>query len=276
MRNFDDKKRIVVKIGSSSLFYPETKKLNYTKLEKLVRLLSDIQNRGKEVVLVSSGAIATGRNMLGFDKNLSMPERQALASIGQARLIATYQKLFSEYDKIASQILITKFSFHSKAPRENAKNTLLELFKMGAIPIVNENDTVTTFEIEFGDNDSLSALVAKLVDADLLILLSDIDGLYDDDPSINPDAKLIEEVDKLDEEIFGMGKSTSKSEFGTGGMSSKLEAAKIAVGSKIDMVIANSNDLDNIDRILNNENVGTYFKAQDEATYNFEEFNIED
>lgn len=274
MRDFSNKNRIVVKIGSSSLFHVDTGKLDYVKLEKLVRMLSDIQNRGKDVILVSSGAIATGKNMLGLKKELSIPERQACASIGQARLIATYQKLFAEYDKVASQVLVTKYTFHSSHQRGHTKNTFDELLKLHAIPVVNENDTVTTEEIEVGDNDCLSAFVAKLTGADLLILMSDIDGLYDDDPRDNPDAKLIEEVNEINNEILEMGKSSTGTAYGTGGMSSKIEAAEIAVNSMIDMVIVNSNDIDNLERIFNNESVGTHFKASDRITYKFGEFDI--
>ena len=188
-------------------------------------------------------------------------EKQALAAIGQARLMMTYQRLFAEYSQVAAQILMTKNTVKNNLNRFNARNTFEELLNMGAIPIVNENDTVATYEIEFGDNDHLSAYVAALTNADLLILLSDIDGMYTDDPSRNPDASLIPIVWELTEQYKQMGKSTSKSELGTGGMSAKLDAAKIAVEAGIDMVIANGSNVRNILDIVEGKDVGTLFVA---------------
>ena len=173
-----DKKRIVIKIGSSSLTHAETGDLNLAKIEKLVRVISDMRGMGKEVILVSSGAIATGRQTLGGKKPETVAEKQAYAAVGQARLMMVYQKLFSEYNQTAAQILITKATILDDTSRANAKNTFNELLKLGTVPIVNENDTVSTYEIKFGDNDRLSAIVAALVEGDLLFLLSDIDGLY--------------------------------------------------------------------------------------------------
>ena len=262
-----DKKRIVVKIGSSSLQHAETGDMDYIRLEKLVRELCDIQNQGKEVVLVSSGAIAAGKKAANITDFSGMsPEevvavKQACAAIGQARLMMTYQKLFSEYNHTAAQVLMTKNTIVDDVSRFNAHNTFTQLLHMGAIPIVNENDTVATDEIVIGDNDTLSAIVAALIDADLLILLSDIDGLFTDDPRKNPDAKFIEQVDELTEELMGMGKATTGSNVGTGGMNTKMIAAKIATSSGIDMVIANSCDLGAIHRIVSGGNVGTLFVA---------------
>ena len=257
-----DKKRIVVKIGSSSLQHVETGNLDYTKLDILVRELCDLRNQGKDVVLVTSGAIAVGKRAVQFnDKTEDNPiaVKQAYAAIGQARLMMTYQKIFAEYNQVAAQILMTKNTIVDNLNRFNARNTFAELFKLGVIPIVNENDTVATHEIEIGDNDTLSAIVASLVDADLLILLSDIDGLYTDDPHNNPDAKYIEVVEELTQELLEMGKTSTGSDSGTGGMNTKLQAAKIASSVGIDMVIANSSDIRNIRRILDGKNIGTLF-----------------
>lgn len=262
-----DKKRIVVKIGSSSLQHAETGGLDYIRLEKLVRELCDIRNQGKEVVLVTSGAIAVGKKVMGLKaitgetQAEAMAVKQACSAIGQASLMMTYQKLFSEYNQVAAQILMTKNTIVDDLNRYNAHNTFSELLNMGAIPVVNENDTVATYEIEIGDNDTLSAIVAALVDADLLILLSDIDGLYTDDPRQNPDAKFIEQVDCLNDELMGMGKKSTGSDVGTGGMNTKLVAAKIATSSNVDMVIANSADIGVLHRILEGKNEGTLFVA---------------
>lgn len=257
-----DKKRIVVKVGSSSLTHQETGRLDLRKLEILIRELCDLHNQGKEVILVSSGAIAVGRAVVGLkEKPSELEVKQACAAIGQCRLMMIYQKLFSEYNQIAAQVLMTKKTIVDNLSRHNAHNTFLELLQMGVIPIVNENDTVATYEIEFGDNDSLSAIVAALVDADLLILLSDIDGLFTDDPRTNPDAKFIEEVDELNEKFMSMGKGTTGSNVGTGGMATKMMAAKIATSAGADMVIANGNNFHNIHKIIEGKNVGTIFKA---------------
>lgn len=256
-----DKKRIVIKIGSSSLQHKETGGLDYTKLDVLVRELCNIANQGKEVVLVSSGAIAVGKRAVHIGKEDNpIAVKQACAAIGQARLMMTYQKLFAEYNHVAAQVLMTKNTIAEPLNRFNAKNTFSELLKLGAIPIVNENDTVSTFEIEFGDNDTLSAIVSALIDADLLILLSDIDGLYTDDPNKNPDAEFISIVDHLDDSIMGMGKGTSSS-VGTGGMGTKLSAARIATSSGADMIIANAADVRIIHRIMDGREYGTLFKA---------------
>ncbi|MCF0133507.1 MAG: glutamate 5-kinase [Blautia sp.] len=259
-----DKKRIVVKIGSSSLTHRETGRLDLRKLEVLARELSDLHNQGKDVVLVSSGAIAVGAAAFGFHgKPKELKKQQACASVGQARLMMIYQKLFSEYNQVAGQILMTKNTIVNPVNRENALNTFNQLLDLGVIPIVNENDSVSTYEIEslekFGDNDTLSAVVTALVEADLLILLSDIDGLFTDDPKTNPDAEFIDIVETIDEDLLEMGKSTSSSNVGTGGMATKLRAARIACAAGADMVIANGADFHVIHRIMEGRKYGTLF-----------------
>ena len=257
---FKDKKRIVIKIGTSSLTHKETGRLNLTKLEVLVREISDLRNQGKEVVLVSSGAIGVGSAAVGFDgKPEQLAQKQACAAVGQARLMMIYQKLFSEYNQTAGQILMTKNTMVDNLNRTNAKNTFHELLKLGVIPIVNENDTISTYEIQFGDNDTLSAVVAALIQADLLILLSDIDGLYTDDPHENPDAKFISIVENLDDHFMQMGKSTTGSKVGTGGMATKLTAAEIATAAGTDMIIANGKDFHVIHKLVEGRSEGTLF-----------------
>ena len=259
-----DKQRIVIKIGSSSLQHPETGDLDYTKLDVLVRELCDLRNQGKDVVLVTSGAIAVGEKAVLQDKGEDdnpIAVKQACAAVGQARLMMIYQKIFAEYNQVAAQILMTKNTIVDNLNRYNAQNTFAELFKLGVIPVVNENDTVATYEIEIGDNDTLSAIVASLVEADVLLLLSDIDGLYTDDPRANPDARYIEVVEELTEDLMNMGKASTGSSVGTGGMSTKLQAAKIANSTGVDMVIANSKDIKVIHRILSGQNIGTLFMA---------------
>lgn len=268
-----DKKRIVIKIGSSSLMHEETGRMNLNKIEKMIRILVDMKNSGKEVVLVSSGAIAVGRNAIGLhERPDELPVKQACAAIGQAKLMMVYQKIFAEYSTIAAQVLLTKNTILNDVSRINAENTFKELLHMGVIPVVNENDSVSTYEIEqvqsFGDNDRLSAIVASIIGADLLILLSDIDGLYTDDPNSNPDAKFIGLVEKIDSRLMNMGKGTSGSTVGTGGMAAKLIAAQIANNSGTDMVITNGNDIDNIQRVMNGEAVGTLFVQHRDEDFN--------
>lgn len=266
-----DKKRIVIKIGSSSLTHHETGRLNLRKLEILVRELTDLHNQGKDVVLVSSGAIAAGAAALGMKgKPVELEKKQACAAVGQARLMMIYQKLFSEYNQTAGQILMTKNTMVNNINRKNAENTFNELLELGVIPIVNENDSVSTYEIQsvekFGDNDTLSAVVAALIGADILILLSDIDGLFTDDPNKNPDAKFIHTVETLDEKYLNMGKASTGSNVGTGGMATKLTAARIATASGCNMIIANGTDFHNIHKIIEGKEVGTLFvgKKQEE------------
>ena len=274
--HFHEKKRVVVKIGSSSLNYEETGNLNFTKLEHLVRELCNLRIRGMDVCLVSSGAISVGRQSLGMNERpRELSTKQACAAVGQARLMMIYQKLFAEYNQVAGQVLMTKNTMVNPVSRENAKNTFDELFRLGAIPIVNENDTVSTYEMQFGDNDTLSAIVASLISADLLILLSDIDGLFTDDPHKNPDAKLIEVVEKMDSDILGMAKSTTGSDVGTGGMATKLTAAKIATLSGTDMIIANGADVCVLHHIFDDSFTGTIFKAQKKETFRIQDFILE-
>lgn len=258
-----NKKRIVIKIGSSSLTHPETGRLNLRKLEVLARELSDLRNQGKDVILVSSGAIATGVAALGMkEKPTELKGKQACAAVGQARLMMIYQKLFSEYNQMAAQILMTKNTMVNNLNRRNARNTFEELLELGAIPVVNENDSISSYELEmlesFGDNDTLSAVIAGLIGADLLILLSDIDGLFTDDPNTNPDAEFIDTVEVLDEKLLSMGKGP-KSKVGTGGMATKLTAAEIATAAGADMVIANGRDFHVIHKIMEGRKYGTLF-----------------
>jgi len=258
MRNFADVKKIVVKVGTSTVTYP-TGKLNLSRLEKLARVLSDIKNEGRDVVLVTSGAVASGLGRLGLAKNhKTTQEKQALAAIGQGILMQIYEKLFGEYGVVVAQVLLTKDVVDEEKKMLNVKNTFEYLFKYGAIPIVNENDVVAIEELEFGDNDTLSAYVATIIDADLLVILSDIDGLYTCDPRIDSSAKLITEVFEIDsyiESIAG-GAGTANS---TGGMQTKIEAAKIAMQHGIPMVIANGEDPTVVKEILEGKEIGTLF-----------------
>ena len=283
------RRRIVVKIGSSSLLHKETGRLDYHRIDRLARELSDLKNQGREVILVSSGATAVGREAMSaaggrgafpylssmdgvqqsaagrmdfYEQDATMSRKQAFASIGQARLIMIYQKFFEDYNQVTGQILMTKTTVVNESSRENLYNTLTELLALGVIPIVNENDSVATLEYSLGDNDSLSAMVAAILHADLLILLSDVDGLYTDDPRSNLNARFIEYVPHLTDEIMQMGKETTGSGVGTGGMNTKLHAAKMAVASGCDMVIVNTkNGMDVIRDVMEGHNVGTLFCA---------------
>ena len=255
--DFTKKKRVVVKIGSSSLNRGETGNLNFTKLEHLVRELCDMRNRGMD------------------ERPKDISTKQACAAVGQARLMMTYQRMFAEYNQIAGQILMTKNTMVNPVSRENAQNTFEELFRLGVIPIVNENDTVSTYEMQFGDNDTLSAIVSSLVGADLLILLSDIDGLFTDDPHKNPEAKLIKVVDKIDAKLLGMAKGSTGSDVGTGGMATKLTAAKIATLSGADMVIANGADVCILHHIIDDDFTGTIFKADKSESFHIADFIME-
>lgn len=268
-----NKKRIVVKIGSASLTHLETGSLNMDKMERLVRILTDLRNQGKDVILVTSGAIAVGRKALGLvEKPAERTIKQACAAVGQARLMMVYQKLFSEYNQMAAQILMTKYTMINDISRANARNTFDELFKMGVIPIVNENDTVSTDELDFGDNDTLSAIVTALVCGDLLILLSDIDGLYTDDPHTNKDATLISCVSEINEELSAMAKASTGCSLGTGGMATKVAAAKIANASGADMVIASGENVRNINHVLDGKEIGTLFLAHKAKDFNIMDY----
>lgn len=256
-----DKKRVVVKIGSSSVIHPETGGMDFVKLEKLARYLTDLHNQGKDVVLVSSGAIGMGVQALGLPKRpASVARTQACAAVGQGELIGVYERFFKEYNQKIAQVLLTKETMIQSESRMNARNTFIELLDMGVIPIVNENDTVATEEIEFGDNDTLAAIVCALVKGDLLILLTDIDGFYTDDPHKNPNAKIIPIVEEIDDEIEGMAKGVT-SRYGTGGMAAKIAAANICNDSGADMLIASGARADILNKIMQGEQLGTIFKA---------------
>ena len=269
------KKRIVVKIGSSSLQHPQTGELDYIKLEVLVRELCNLKNQGKDVVLVTSGAIAQGRRAMHLsDEDFSQNRiamKQACAAIGQARLMMTYERIFAEYNQVTAQILLTKNTVVDNLNRYNAHNTFTQLLKMGVIPVVNENDTVATYELEL-DNDTLSAIVAALIGADLLILLSDIDGLYTDDPRKNPDAKFVDLVEELSDTHMNMAKNSTGSSVGTGGMNTKLTAARIATRAGADMLIANSRDVRIIHRLMDGQNLGTLFVAHRDEDFDLPGF----
>lgn len=254
-------KRIVVKVGSSSITH-ETGLLNLRKLEQLAKVLSDLSNQGNEVILVSSGAMAAGKGKMGISSRpQTLQEKQAMAAIGQCELMYIYDKFFSQYSKTVAQLLMTKRVTSDAILRDNASNTIETLLTYQAIPIINENDSVATDEIVYGDNDTLSAITAKLVHADLLIILSDIDGLYDKNPSTHSDAKLIRRVECIDESIEAMAEDTT-SKVGTGGMITKIQAAKIACDAGCDMLIVNGKDVHVIYDIIDKKVVGTLFKAK--------------
>ena len=250
--------RIVVKIGTSTLAHP-TGHLNIRRVEHLCKVLSDIKNAGHEVILVSSGAIGMGVGKLGLrQRPTDIPSKQAAAAVGQCELMYTYDKLFSEYHHTVAQLLITGDDTKNEKRHENFTNTLNRLLELGALPIINENDTVATEEIVIGDNDTLAAIVAESIQADKLVLLSDIDGLYTADPRKDPDAKLIHHVPVLTEEVLALA-GVSGSSQGTGGMITKLQAARICLNCGCIMVIANGNDPDNLYAILDGREIGTTF-----------------
>lgn len=256
-------KRIIIKIGTSSLTH-ENGKINLKKMEAIARVLTDLTNEGKEVVLVSSGAIGAGVKRLGLSKRPDKLEmKQATAAVGQAVLMQIYQKFFGEYNQPIAQVLLTKDVIDDDIKRENAKNTFCTLLELGVIPIVNENDCISTAQIEgfrFGDNDTLSAIVAKLIDSDLLIMLTDIDGLYTEDPRQNPDAKLIDLVAEINEDIMCRAGNVAGSKFGTGGMTTKILAAQIATCAGINTIVANGDRMKNVYDVLEGKDIGTWFK----------------
>lgn len=253
-------KRVVVKVGSSTLTYSNGS-FNLRSMELLVRQLADIHNREIDVVLVTSGAIAAGVGKLGLkEKPKSIPEKQAAAAIGQVALMHMYDKLFAEYGKVTAQILITKDDMKHEDRFTNAHNTFSELLNDKVIPIVNENDAIATDEIKFGDNDTLSAVVCKLVEGDLLILVSDIDGLYDSNPNTNVEAKLIPYVSEITEEIIE-GASGAGTDRGTGGMITKLNAAQIAMDAGAAMVIVDGSKPNILNEVLEGEEIGTFFRS---------------
>ena len=262
----DHDMRIVVKVGTSTLAHP-TGRLNIQRMGKLCKVLSDLKNMGHEIILVSSGAIAMGFGKLNLsERPKDVPTKQASAAVGQCELMYIYDKLFTEYNHTAAQLLITAPDIEEGGVRkQNFHNTLARLLELGALPVINENDTISTEEFGIGDNDTLSAIVAVTIQADLLILLSDIDGLFDGDPRKNPDAKLIDTVEKIDEHIISLG-GGSGSNLGTGGMATKLRAAQMATAAGCEMVIANGQSPEVLYDVAAGKRVGTRFLAKrDEA-----------
>lgn len=260
MINKKDIKRIVVKVGTSTLTY-DTGKINIRRMSKLAQVLSDLKNAGIEIVLVTSGAIGVGVGKLGLkERPMDTPGRQAAATVGQCELMFLYDKFFGEYGNITGQLLVTKDDFDNEERHSNLHNAFMKLFEYGAIPIVNENDSVAVDEIVFGDNDSLSAHVAEIVDADTLIILSDIDGLFSANPREDENAVLIHVVDEITDDILAIagGSGTSR---GTGGMITKLHAAQIASAAGIDTVVMNGSDPEEIYKLLDGRQIGTLFKA---------------
>ena len=262
MSYFRDSRRIVVKVGTSTLTH-STGHLNLRRIERIVKVLSDMQNSGIQVVLVSSGAVSAGVAKVGFGHiPSSTEEKQAMAAIGQSELMKMYDRFFSDYGHTVAQILMTKDVLSNPVRRRAAENTFNRLLEMNCIPIVNENDSVSTDELtKFGGNDILSAYVSQLCKADVLLNLSDIDGLYDSDPRSNPNAKLIERVETLDDSVFAIAGGAGSSR-GTGGMIAKLNAAKIVTESGIPMFILNGKDPEILYELLDGAHIGTYFVAE--------------
>lgn len=253
-----EKKRIVIKLGTSTLAH-STGKLNLRRVNNLVRVIADLQNSGREIIMVSSGSIGLGVGKLGMKhKPTDVPSKQAAAAVGQCELMYMYDQLFGNYNVSVAQILLTK----TIIGRKNVENTFEKLIEMGVIPIVNENDTVAIdeLELEIGENDSLSAIVAEIANADLLIILSDIDGLYNKDPHSNDDAELIPVVTEINDYIEHIAGGAGSS-LGTGGMSTKINAAKIALDAGIDMVIMNGDNPDKLYDLFEDKPVGTLFLA---------------
>jgi glutamate 5-kinase len=251
--------RIVIKIGTSTLTHG-TGHLNIRRVEGLCKVISDIKNSGHEVILVSSGAIGMGVGKLGLrSRPTDIPTKQAAAAVGQCELMYTYDKLFGEYHHAVAQLLITGDDVENEKRHSNFSNTLNRLLELGALPIINENDTVSTDEIVIGDNDTLAAIVAQSVSADLLVLLSDIDGLYTADPHRDPNARLIPMIHEVNDEILALA-GGSGTKLGTGGMVTKLQAAKICLSCGCAMVITNGNDPDHLYDILDGKPIGTTFK----------------
>lgn len=251
-------KRVVIKIGTSSLTY-ENSTLNLQLIDKLARILVDLRNQDIDIVLVSSGAIAVGAKRLGLkERPRDTCGKQAASAVGQGILMQIYEKIFMEYNQIVAQILLTKDIIDVPERRMHASNTTSRLLELGVIPIVNENDTISSEELEFSDNDTLSAYVSTLIDADLLIILSDIDGLYDSDPNKNKDAKIINEVREINDYIRTIATGSNK-EVGTGGMSSKIKAVEICFEKNIETIIASGENPAIIYDIINKKQVGTRF-----------------
>ena len=253
--------RIVVKIGTSTLAHA-TGHLNIRQVETICKIISDIKNAGHEVIIVSSGAIGMGVGKIGLQKRpTDIPTKQAAAAVGQCELMYTYDKLFSEYNHTVGQLLITGEDIENEQRRTNFTNTLNRLLELNAIPIINENDTVATNEIVIGDNDTLAAIVSQCVSADKLVLLSDIDGLYTADPHKDPNAKLIRRANKIDDEIIALA-GGSNCQLGTGGMVTKLQAAKICLSCGCEMIITNGSKPNNLYAIVDGQDVGTTFSEK--------------
>ena len=254
-----DCRRIVVKVGTSTITYPNGR-LNLKRVEELAWVLTDLRNRGKDVILVLSGAIGVGAVRMAMKtRPTAVREKQAAAAVGQAMLMQIYHNFFDRYNQTVAQVLLTKEELSSDSRYENTKNTLETLLEMGIIPIVNANDTISTYEIEISDNDRLSAMVAEITHADLLLLLTDIDALYDKDPRNNPDARRVAHVAAVTDEIRAMAGENKGSEFSVGGMKTKLQAAGICLAANVKMAIANGEDPKVIHRIIDGEDIGTLF-----------------
>ena len=252
--------RIVVKVGTSTLTHA-TGNLNIRRVDKLCRVLSDIKNAGHEVILVSSGAIGMGVGKLSLkERPTDIPSKQAVAAVGQCELMYTYDRAFSEHNHVVAQILLSAYDVENGERRRNFHNTIFRLLELGVLPVINENDTVATEELGIGDNDTLSAVVAVSAGADLLVLLSDIDGFYTADPRKDPDAKLLPEIHGITEETIALagGKGSA---LGTGGMATKLHAGQLVNDAGIDMIIANGSDPDVLYSIVEGKAVGTRFLA---------------
>ena len=256
------KKRIVVKVGSSTLTH-ESGKLNYHRIERLVMEIADLANQGKQMVLVSSGAVSAGLGPLGLAKRpQTIREKQAVAAVGQGVLLHTYEKMFREYGQTVGQVLLTRMDAQNRKNFMNSRNTLLTMLDMGIIPIINENDVVAIDEFKIGDNDTLSAMVSSIIDADLLVLLSDIDGLYTANPQTHPEAVLIPNVKEIDKHFYEIAEGAGTS-IGTGGMYTKIQAASLATSAGVDMIIASGSEDGILRRICQGEEIGTWFTAKD-------------
>lgn len=263
MNYFQDAKRIAIKVGTSTLTH-DTGKLNLRRMRELVRVIADLKNAGREIILVSSGAIGVGVGKLKLEKRpLDIGGRQACAAVGQCELMYIYDKLFSEYGHVTAQVLLTRDCVEDPLRNMNIQNAFDRLLDLGALPIINENDTVAIDEIVFGDNDRLSAVVARAVHADALVILTDIDGLHEENPRTNPLAKLIPVVDKITQHTRDIAGGTGSNR-GTGGMITKIEAADIATKSGIVTAIIDGSDPDNLYHLLDGEVIGTIFPARRE------------
>lgn len=253
--------RIVIKVGTSTLAH-EHGRLNIRRVETLCKVMSDLKNSGNEIILVSSGAIGMGVGKLGLaNRPTDIATKQAAAAVGQCELMYIYDKLFGEYNHTVAQILITGEDTENEQRRANFHSTLERLLELGALPVINENDTVATEEIVIGDNDTLAAIAASSINADLLVLLSDIDGLYDKNPRLHADARLIPTVEEITPDIEALAEGKG-SELGTGGMATKIRAARIATSAGIDMIIANGKDPSILYSIIDKKPFGTLFKKQ--------------